>query len=252
MFRKIHQKNVVKLILWVLAVVVVFSFAFSGIFRIASDRVSLKYAGNIFGKNITLQEYFKNMNAVKIFMFLKDRDLFNKIKTIHDINPLTWKRIILLTEAKKRKIRVSDEEVVEAIKNIFTNDEQTFDIEIYKLFIKENLRITQRQFEEVVREALIIEKLHNSIISEVEITGQELEQRYKKGNQKTSIDYIQINQEDFLGRVKPITDDEMKKYYEENKDKFKNLLQINIQYAGMDFAIDTKEDEKESSMTCDL
>ena len=85
-----------------------------------------------------------------------------------------WERLILLHEAKKQRIRVSDREVVERVQQLFGGAEG-FRPEIYKQIVQGNMGITPRAFEEQQRESLMIAKLiEQALGAEPEVTETEI------------------------------------------------------------------------------
>ncbi len=246
LFRKINRKKFVKTIFWIIVIFVIPSFFFFGIGSAIKGRDDLKYAGKIFGKDISIEDYLKNIKATKTILYITNRKAFESFKTELDYSPLIWQRIMFLYEAKRRKVSVSDDEVINAIKNIFKTEGQEFDTELYKHYIKNTFSIPERKFEEYIRDVLLIEKLFEEVKKAVVIDDAQLEERYKKDNERTTITYIQIDSNELLAQVTDPSDEEIKKYYDENIERFSNLVQLNIQYTGTDFNVGATDEEKEA------
>ncbi len=84
-------------------------------------------------------------------------------------------KMLLLQEAKKMKIKVSNKELSEFIQNLpYFQKEGKFDQQHYLNMIKMQLRTTPAIFENDIRESLVIQQLREKITSAVAVTDKEL------------------------------------------------------------------------------
>jgi len=243
MFGKLSKKHI-KGVFWALAILIVPSFILWGSSFSMREERTRAYAGVIFGKKITQQQYNNSLTALK-HIFILNGASKKEQPDPYTINKLTWDRIILLAEAKKRNINVSDKEVVNAIlKMPFFIVRGKFDNAIYKEILQATFYITERQFEEEIRQALIIEKLYREESSKVKLSPNDIADKYKEKNELLSLNYIAVNFKDF--EIGEINKEEINKYYAEHSQDFKNKTRANIQYLGLAFPPNSKLSEKES------
>ncbi|MFA5261884.1 MAG: SurA N-terminal domain-containing protein, partial [Candidatus Omnitrophota bacterium] len=101
--------------LWVLAVVIIISFGFFGQSFLFRDSAKATYAGKIFGKKISIQEYDFNRIQTDLQLRLQYGSEYKKIAEFINIFAQTWDRLILLHEANRQRITVTDETIVATI-----------------------------------------------------------------------------------------------------------------------------------------
>ena len=122
-------------------------------------------------------------------------------------------------EAARLGLTASDGEVAEAIREIFKpEDGQKFDRNRY-----EQNAIRQAgsvaAFEESLRDQLSQQKLIAYVTSGVSVSEEELLSDYKRSNTKFDLTYVPVNTADLIASINP-SDDELKKYFEENKKSY--------------------------------
>lgn len=202
------------------------------------------YAGSIFGRKILMSDYQKAFAAARTKAILtygdKIRDVGKDLKLEDD----AWDRLILLAEAKKQKLKAGDKEVVDFIKNIgiFHDKNGKFSNSLYEQILRYSLGLTPVEFEEQVRGDLTIQKLIERQNEKVALTDDDVLKEYKFANEKARAGYILFKSEDCLAQA-ACTEDEVKSFFEKNKDAFKIPEQANAQYFGKNFAANTDEEK---------
>jgi len=172
-----------KIIIWM----VVVSFAVFGGYSMTSMKKEDRFAGQVFGKNVSFQEFKKFHDATILFMPIEDKET-GLDPTI--LRAYTWQNIIFAHEAKNRGIKVTDDEVQIEIGKILKQQGLTNpDAQDYQNWLMRGLRIPPHQFEEGLREFIRIQKLINSelkgITSVPESSGtEELDEKAKEEAQK--------------------------------------------------------------------
>lgn len=125
-----------------------------------------RVAGEIFGKEISFQEFNRFYVANQIFSFGG--------KAIEDpaqLRKYTWQSIIYSKEAKRRKIEVSDDEVRQEILRLLAAQKiENPTPEFYEMWVEKQLRESTRDFEMQIREFLRLQKLINQAREEAKIT----------------------------------------------------------------------------------
>ena len=90
-------------------------------------------------------------------------------------------------------------------------------------------RLSPAEFEEDQRDQLTIQRLYSVILDAVHVTDTEVRERYRIEHEKINLSYLKLPIADFAGQVK-LTDDEINKYYDRNKDSLKEPLKVQIEY----------------------
>ncbi|MDD5097489.1 MAG: SurA N-terminal domain-containing protein, partial [Candidatus Omnitrophica bacterium] len=134
-----------------------------------------------------------------------------------------WERLILLREAEKRRLSVSDQLVIDTIqKAVYFQKKGVFDDRTYNEILRYVFRLPPRTFEEQLRQNLILAKLYSQITDNVKIDAAQIRQEWLKINEEISIYYIASLYAEFAKKIKP-SDKEIGAYYDKNKETFKEL-----------------------------
>ncbi len=96
-------------------------------------------------------------------------------------------------------------------------------------------RLMPAQFEEEQRDQLILQRLYGVILDSVHVTDAEVRDRYRFEQEKINLAYIKLPVADFVGEVK-LTDDDIKKYYERNRESLKEPLKVQVEYLAYPYA----------------
>ena len=225
MLKIFRHKNVAKLVLWLLLILIMPAFVLWGTGSLSgSKNKGPKYAGLIDNKKISFEEFFESLNGIRCQIVM---NLFNQekaLKAILNNKPLmiklAWDRIIMLKEASKYKIKIPDGEVIGYIEThpIFTRN-GAFDSRIYDHFLRYTLGLDPRTFEEIVRENLKVRRLNNILTADVEVKDADIIAEFNKDNGKFRISYLLIDPIEFSNAVN-VTDDDIKAYYDEHRGDF--------------------------------
>ncbi len=151
----------------------------------------------------------------------------------HLLEELIQKRL-LLQEARHLGLAASDEDLMTAIAQV--PDFQVngrFNKERYLQLLRAN-RISPGQFEEEQREQLTIQRLYSLLLDAVHVTEAEVRDRYRFEQGKIDLYFISLPITSYLSEAKP-TEEEMKKFYERNKDALKEPLKVQAEYLSFPF-----------------
>ena len=221
MLRILRNKKTAKKIWIGLAVIIIPAFALWGFGGTSRDRQETATAGRIFGKNISNLEFKNSLIAIRTMAIMQFGDKLPEIEKYLNFEGQAWERLILLHEAKMRKINAADKEVVEEIQNSpFFQDKNGFSNKIYQETLRYVLRLQPRAFEEQTRQNLILSKLYNQLTQNVKLNDNQIRQEYLKANQELSIYYIASLFSEFSKTIKP-SDKEIDSYFQQNKAMFK-------------------------------
>jgi peptidyl-prolyl cis-trans isomerase D len=127
----------------------------------------------------------------------------------------------LLVEADRLGLKVTNEEVVDALKQgqlgevLFPNGKFIGD-DKYDAFVADQFKMTKPQFEDLVRQSLLSDKVRNLIQQGATISDPEVLKAFKEQNSKVKLDYAVLTLDDLQSQVK-VTDPEVKNYFETHK-----------------------------------
>jgi len=137
-------------------------------------------------------------------------------------------RSLMLQAAEKFKLAVSDEELAESIRNIPAfQTGGVFDNQRYINALNSN-KLAPETFEVQQRDSLIIDKLRTFISGNIKVSDLEARQWYKWNNAEVDIDYVIFEPQRYKD-IKP-TDEEIRNYFDENKNSYKTDPQIKTRY----------------------
>ena len=166
-----YRKNI-KTFIWI----IVFSFIAWGIGTLSvSKESSSPYAGSVFGQRVTQKEYLSTFKYYELFTRLNSDEKESKPITMEQLQALTWQTIILSREAKRQGIQVSDDEVRQELESLFSR-EGVFNQSLYEAWVKKNFSTRPRDFEEVVRRHIAVEKIRDKVLNGV--SDQERDKRW--------------------------------------------------------------------------
>jgi len=233
MLKVFRKKHISKTIWIILAVLVLPAFVFWGFGSYSRSKQEESYAGKIGKRTISLIDYrdaylaAKNMAIIQLGI---PEDKLDEVANYIDLNAQAWERLVLLDEAKRERIRVSDNAVVEQIESYpFFQRKNTFDQTIYEQILQYVLRTKPRDFEEQTRQNLMIRKLYETATSGIKLTDQEIKNEYRKNNEELTLQYINASPQEFGKALNP-TDVELKAFFDANQLKFKQPLSFSIEY----------------------
>src|SRR5258708_6279191 len=135
---------------------------------------------------------------------------------------------LILTEARRMGMKATDDDLRDFLHQgqlgqmIFPNG--TFvGQEGYESVVSQYGGYTVRQFEQLVKEDILINKLRTLIGSGATVTDAEIKQQFEKQNTKVKFDYAVIKKDDVLKALHP-ADAELKAFYDRNKNTYVNSI----------------------------
>jgi len=141
-------------------------------------------------------------------------------------------RAILLQEAKKLGLTVSDTEIAQQIMEIpVFQSNGTFDNRRY-LRVLSQVHLTPEEFEAEQKSGLLTQKLTRIILGAAKVSEAEMRQWYDWQNTSVNIAYVLFNP-DRYDDIKP-SPEEISDYFEKNKDTYKTDPMIKVRYVVFD------------------
>jgi peptidyl-prolyl cis-trans isomerase D len=140
-----------------------------------------------------------------------------------------------LYEANRLGITATDDE---ALSNIVANYPQFFpngalaNTDQFQAALAQQ-GITLQDVVNEARDQIILHKLQSAVLGSVVVTPKDIEDEYRKKYEKMKIQYIAFPPAKFRDQAKP-TDEEVRSYYDKNKDKFTQPAKTAYQVAVLD------------------
>lgn len=247
MLKILRNKKTAKKIWLGLALIIVPAFIFWGSGSMIRSQERGNLPGRIFGRAVSQQEYQEALLAVKNQAMMQFGDNLGEIQKYVDFNALAWQRLVLLAEARKKRINASDAEVIGQIESLplFKNAHGQFDNRLYNQILQYVLRTQPRTFEEQVRQNIIMRKLYEKVTSDIKIDDRLLKEEYKKTNQEVSVSYIAAIPSDFISDLN-ITEQQEKEYFLKNEFEFKMPISYNLEYVTLSSEGKSEEELKDT------
>ncbi len=207
--------------------------------------------GEVNGKKISIGEFQNATNNIAENYKAILGDKFDYKILSEQIKKTAWdllvEQAILLGVAEELKIKVSPQELIDEIQKIDAFKENgVFSREKYIQVLRYN-KIMPSQFEAQREKSLLLSKVRTFLKNAVTITDSEIDSWYILKNRKIKANYITINYKDFYKDVS-VTEEDIKKYYDTNKEQFKKPEKATITYyliSQSDFVSNIKPDEKD-------
>jgi len=211
----------------VIAAVFIISMAVGGI---SSIFIKKPFVGRIAGEKIYPTDFSEYLqNAYEAYV-QENPDKEIDEQTAKQLNDQTWnqlvQQILFDKELKKRHIKITDDEVIDELKNPaeditsipqFQTDGK-FDYTKYENLLLENPDFAN-YVESRIRGTLPYQKLYDDVKSEVTVTMEEVEQQYIDDNNIADADIIFFNPNK-IEEVE-VTEEEKQQYYDEHKEDYK-------------------------------
>jgi peptidyl-prolyl cis-trans isomerase D len=134
----------------------------------------------------------------------------------------------MLVEAERMGLRVSDSEVANFLQHgplaaeLFPGGHYIGQ-EQYQNFVQQNFNYTVPEFENLVKNDLLIGKLRNVVLAGVTVSNDQVQQAFLKRNTKVKFQYAMLTVDDLAKQVKP-TDPELQAFYNQNKTRYANSI----------------------------
>ncbi len=225
MLKFFRNKRIAKIIFWGLVILILPAFVLWGSGSMSRSRgKGPTYVGMVAGKKISFEDLLESMTAIRSQLVLNYFGQTQILDTFLTNRPLiaklAWDRIIMLREAKRQKIKISDRDVIAYVRShpIFIRN-GSFDSRVYNYALRYSMGLTPRTFEEVVRENLAIMRLQDMLTKEISMSDEEVLNEYKKENERFKISYILIETKAFSDKV-TVDDAAISQYYETHKSEF--------------------------------
>ena len=138
-------------------------------------------------------------------------------------------RYLLVDEAKKRGVQVTDLELAAHIQSLpYFQVNGYFDEGTYRQILAQN-RMLVEDYEKELRVDLLAEKYRNLLLAGLVVSDREVEQRFLLENETFTVDYVYFDPTAFADEV-TITEEALQKYYQDHPKDFEKPKQFKIEY----------------------
>ena len=196
MLKLLRHKRVAKVVLWAILILILPAFVIWGTGSLGRSKdKGPSYVGLINNKKVTFDAFADSLACMKAQILMnfynQQQVLDTLLKNKEFMGKMAWDRLIMASQAKQQKIRVSDSEVITFIRNmpIFSRGGR-FDDRIYGYVLRNNLGLSPRSFEEMMRENLKSQKLNAGLTKDVKVSDGEVLSQYKADNEKFKVSYV--------------------------------------------------------------
>ena len=223
----------------VIAAVFILSMAIGGI---TSIFIKKPFVGSIAGEKIYPNDFSEYLQNAYTGYAQENPEKEIDEQTAKQLNNQTWDNLVqrkLFNKAlKKRHIKITDDDVIEELKNPAENitsipqfqTDGKFDYAKYETMLMENPEFAN-YIESDIRGRLPYQMLFDDVKSEISVTIEEIEQQYIKDNDLADADVIFFNPNK-ITEVEA-TDEDMQQYYEDNKEDYKKDPARKLKYVAI-------------------
>ncbi|MBD3245552.1 MAG: hypothetical protein GF333_00895 [Candidatus Omnitrophica bacterium] len=219
-------RNYIKHIGSVLVVIVIAVFVFWGALSYMR-RGEVDTVGTIGGHEITRTEFQEYYRMAQLHYDLVVPREQRMTVTPQNIYSKAWEFLLILWKARQEQIKISDQEVVDMIQLLFYQNRE-FDPQQYERFVRRNLGMEPRLFEEYIRKFIKIQKVEEEYI-DVEIAKKEVRELFRKDTQKAKIAYLILPYDEYKENL-TASPAEIKEFYEKHQPQFEQEAKVKIRY----------------------
>jgi peptidyl-prolyl cis-trans isomerase D len=152
------------------------------------------------------------------------------------VDQLIFQRALDL-EAESLGIRVTPEEETERIKQILPEawSGGVWQKDRYASEVQLRTGMDVQEFESVLRDGMLTEKFRHLVTDGITVSQTEIEQQFRRNNEKISIQYALIKPSDLLASIHPAAD-ELSSYFKKNIAKYQVPEKRSARYALLDLS----------------
>ena len=241
MISKFHRLIQSRLLWGAFLIIIVLSFVVWGIVWPSDlDRAEqANAAGTLAGENISFGEYrsaYLSTYLARALSLGREADSTPRDEAL--LRQLSWRRLATLREAAKLGITASEDELVTAIRANFSETNGVYNRERYQAFLQNivaPLGFSAGQFENHLREEIVIQKLGNLIGRQAHVTPLEVRQTFETLMDEFTVEYALVNAADVEKGV-VVTEADARKLYDADPAAFTIPAQREVSYVAFPVA----------------
>ena len=243
MFVNIMRSNQ-RWLMGVISVLVIISFIWFYSDRTQADRIVSDHVGTIYGRTLTSIEVERTNRQLRTAAEMGLRNLVNReVVGRGDELDAVVNHLVIAHQAAEMGIYPTDDEVVDAETKlpVFQGADGTYSDQVRAQFILNTLSprgFSASQVDDLVREDLQFGKLRNIVEAPVVFSPLETRLAFEQHYAKTNASVIRLAKSDFTAGVKEPTEDEIKKYYDDQKGQYIQPERRKVAYAKFELSAD--------------
>lgn len=212
-------------LLWIgFLVVVVFSFVIWGTQMPDTAAQGPNAAGRLDGEDISFEKYQRaRFNTYLSVVLMTGRAINITPEVEEQLHEMAWQRIATLREAERLGIRASNDEVVQAIRSFeFLQANGQFNQQAYDQFAQQFLaqfRATKREFEEHVRQEIVLQKVRAIVERTQLVTPMEVARTFNTLTDSFTVEYVRIPSS-MVEADTGVSEDDARAYFNDDPARF--------------------------------
>jgi peptidyl-prolyl cis-trans isomerase D len=151
-----------------------------------------------------------------------------------ELRDMAWRRIAALRAAEELKLTASLEEVLAAItSDPQFQDEGRFNPQRYQVFgrdVLSRLNATLTQFEQQLRENIVLQKLHNITSAGIWLAPSELRRMSARYADSFKLEYVDIDTNLISAKAITLTESDLHSYYKAHSNEFRVPAKVSVRY----------------------
>lgn len=176
--------------------------------------------GRIDGEDISMAELVEAIRNERDAMIISGQnEALSQPGASGEMAERAWSQLLLLHEAKRLHVEVTDKQVADAIRNmpVFQKDGVYSPAEYQTLMtnLQNNVHITPDTFETIVRNNLRIEAMHDALFSTVRASAQDVETQYQKYYGPSQAGFVSFDRKSFVDSAS-VTPEEIQTEYKDH------------------------------------
>ena len=231
----------------VISVLVIISFIWFYSDRTQVDRMVSDRVGSIYGRALTSIEVDRVDRQLQTAADLGLRNLVSgEAIGRGDKLDAVVNHLVIAHQAEAMGILPTNDEVEAAVQKVtlFQTPSGQFDPTKYAEFVSDKLTprgFSEDQMDELVRQDIQFGKLREIVDAPVVVSPQDARLAYEQYYAKTNASVIRLKESDFAAGIKEPTDDEIKKYYDDQKDQYIQPEKRKVAYVKFGLTDDQKK-----------
>jgi peptidyl-prolyl cis-trans isomerase D len=221
MFKTLQQRNlavkiVIGVVLGLISIAMVITLVPGSVGSISNNPDVLASVG---GQEITMAEVHRTLDRV-----MRGQNLPKVLQGLYTkqiVDQLIFDRALDL-EAERLGLRVSAQEQTDRIQQILPSAWQGGNWvgkTRYTEEVEQRTGLSVEEFEEQIRKSLLEEKIRQLVTDGVIVTPGEIEQEFRRRNEKVKIEYVLVKPADLAAGINP-TDAELAAYFSKNQSRY--------------------------------
>lgn len=226
MISKFHKLIQSRLLWGGFLIVIVFSFVVWGMVW-PSDLDEMERAnaaGLLDGETVTPGEYRSAyLSAYMGRALAMGRDITSTPETEAALRRLAWLRLATLREAARMGITAGEDELVAAIRSNFTDESGRYQPQQYQVFLQNLIRpmgFTPAQFEQHIREEILMRKLGSLIGRQAHVTPLEIRRTFDTLLDTFTVEYTLVRRDEIEPGVE-VTEDDARELFDADPEAFR-------------------------------